>query len=670
MLSAALGLAVLGLQPREVVETRCLDTWVDKNHPEANYGHDFALAVGPGAGTLVRFPLVGLAVPPNTRVVDARVEMVLIDKSRPAHVTVAEMGQDWGEGGGVGREEKVGTPGWATWKAARRGSTGWTLGIDAPHPSLDGVQAKFEGDRLQITGLASLVKEWIENPFRNHGLLLTSAENAVFGSSESPSVPRLILTVEPVTEPAPDLAILSVKPSTQGWSVSVGNLGAVASTISKVEWSGGAVDLAGVEPGQRTTVEVPFKGATGIRVVSRQDADFSNNYVEVAPDDRVAKLGESPSELVAWQRTAREMNAWMLPRSRSFAFPDGSPVRVRVEPGASGLPAETERVRALLASVTGLESEVLNASVPRRGQGWALDTRDDFYWVNGLPLPPEGVTLTNAFALPDPRLLGSADLYLLANPGALPPGPPALLLRVKDAAGDAVPEPQLEVVGSDGKPMATVKGNANGSVPLPSGKGLLPDPAHPWLTYRISKGGESLGVTLSVWEMWREASRTGKGVATIELRLPLPSAGIDRTNDLAFKRIVSDEAKRKPGALDAVVDEDAETALPMDSDAGQGWVEIDLSRDQPVAEVQLVFRGSVPDAYSISTTETGTEDQVTWVKEEMGRAQAAKWGTTAGDVTTVKVRARVRRARTVRLSLGLHQKASLVGIRVFGVAGS
>lgn len=675
MLSAALGLALLASQPREVVETRCLDTWVDRNHPDANYGHDFALAVGPGAGALVRFPLVDQAVPARSKVVDARLELTLVDKSKPSSVNVAVMSQDWGEGGGLGRDDAPGqTPpkGWATWKAARRGSTGWNLGIDSPHPTAKGVEARIEGDKLVVTGLGPLVREWIENPIENHGLLLTCPENAVLGSSEGPAGPRLVVVTEPDPTPAPDLAILSVTAAEGGWAVTVANLGDAPSSMAKVEFAGaqsGAVDLSGIEPGQRSVVNLPTRGAVRVRVATRSDADYSNNTVEVSPEDRVAKLGGTPAELVAWQTTAREMNTWCLPRSRSSAFPDGSSVRVRVEPGADApLPNESERVRALLAAVTGFNPSVLNPSVTRAGRGWALDTRDDTFWVNGLPLPPEGVTSNNAVQLPDPRLLGSADLYALANPTTVS-GPPALLLRVKDAAGDPVAEPELHVMTPDGKELGTAKGNASGSVPLPGSKGLMPDLTHPWLEFRLSKGGEVASTTLSVWDMWREASRTGKGVATIELRLPLPSVAIDRAHDLAFKRIVADQAKRKPGALDAVVDEDNDTALALDSDAGQGWVEIDLSRDQPVAEVQLVFRGDVPEVWTVSTTETGTEEQVSWVREEFGHAQAAKWGSKSGDLTTVKVRARVRRARTVRFGLGLHQKASLVGIRVFGPAG-
>jgi hypothetical protein len=677
MLSAALGLALLAPASGEVVETRCLDTWVDKNHPDANYGHDFALAVGPGAGTLVRFPVVDLALPPRSRIVDARLEFKLMDKTGASNVTVAEMTQDWGEGGGLGRDDAPGKPapkGWATWKASLRGSTGWSIAIDSPRPSINGVQAKVEGDKLVVSGLGAMVKAWQEDPSRNHGLLLTSPENAVFGSSESPNRPRLVITTEAEPGDKPDLALAAVLPTEKGWNVTVANLGTAPSAMAKLEWTGaesGSLDVTSLEPGQRTALPVPGKGPVSIRIAAREDGDFSNNFQTVSSDDRVAKLGDSLTEMVAWQKVAHEMNAWCLPRSRSFGFQDGSSVRVRVEPGTPGLPETTERTRTLLSTVIGLNPALTNPSVLRRGLGWSTDTRDDTFWINGLPLPPEDVTVANAYPLPDPRLLGSADLYLLANPGpTLPPGPPALLLRVKDAAGDAVAEPQLKVIGSDGKELGTVMGNANGSVGLQGGKGLLPDPAHPWLEYRLTKGGETASVWVSMWDMWREVTRTGKGVATIELRLPLPASPIDRSSDLAYKRIVGDEAKRKPGVLDAVVDNDDESSLSLDSDAGQGWVEIDLSRDQPIAEVQLVFRGAVPDNWKISTSETGADDQVVWVKEEFGVAQAAKWGTKTGNLTTVKVRARVRRARSVRFSLSLHQRADLVGVKVYGVGGS
>ncbi|MES1227923.1 MAG: hypothetical protein ABUL72_04575, partial [Armatimonadota bacterium] len=163
--------------------------------------------------------------------------------------------------------------------------------------------------------------------------------------------------------------------------------------------------------------------------------------------------------------------------------------------------------------------------------------------------------------------------------------------------------------------------------------------------------------------------RTGKNLATIEVRVPLPSNFVDRSTDFAYKRILRDQGNRKPGVLDALVDEDKETSMSFDSDQGQGWVEIDLGRDKPISEVQLVFKGDVPDHYKLSTTETGNEEQLVWLKEDFGQSQASKWGAKEGDLTTVKVRARLRRARSIRFALGPHQKATLVAIRAYGITG-
>ena len=693
MLSLACGLLMSmaarpAFQISQLTETRCQDTWLDRVHSDINYGRDTALSVGPDSASLIRFPLIDQLVPSGYKVTDAKIVLRILDKSTPRNLVVSDPKQDWGEGGALGIEtDAAGKPlpaqnGWATYKAARRGQGGWILPIEGTKEALAGVSSTVNADVLTVGGLGPTVQTWVEDPTKNHGLLLTSTENMIFGSSETPVGPQLVVTCEATMRPGgPDVAVVLAEPTASGWDVKVENLGTRASGPMTVEWTSngqnGNVTASNLESGQASTLAAAAPHAkVAFRAVAAADVDLTNNFVIADAGAVGVKLGGNSREQIQWQQTIRAMNEWILPRSRSHGFPDGSQVRLRVIVGGQpGLPEVSDRPRAVLQGLLSLPESFVDRSIPRKGLGWATDSRDDSSWVSGLPLPAQDVTPTspNAALITDPRLLGSADVFLLSKLATLaqgwPDGPQVVMFRVKDSAGDPISDAEFLAVTPSGKVLNTRKSNASGVVIVAGGKGLLPDASNPWVDIKVTKAGETAAERISIWDMWREDTRIGKGVATLELRVPLPSAGVDRASDLAFKRILRDEAGRKPGALDALVDDDKETSLAMDSDQGKGWVEIDLGRDKPIAEVQLVFSGEVPEKWKLSTSETGNEDQVAWVTEEFGQEQAAKWADKASGLTTVKVRARVRLARRIRLALGRHQKATLVAIRAYSITG-
>ena len=328
-------------QATQFTETRCLDTWLDRSHPETNYGRDSALVLGTDADAVVRFPLIDQTVSGGFKVTDAKVVFHIIDKSVPKRLVVSELRQDWGEGGSNGNESDVSgkavpaSNGWATYHSARKGMENWTRPLGGIEDPIQGVTTTVDGNVLTVTGLGPLVQSWIDDPTRNHGLLLSSPDNLILASSETQFGPQLLVSGERTAPPGgPDLAIVSAEPSAGGWEIKVENFGTRPSGAVTVEWSAGSqtgtVAANNLEPGQGSSVNATTpKGAVSFRASCTGDIDTSNNFLFTDSNAVAVKLGADSREQAQWQRTIREMNEWVLPRSRSHAFLDGSAVRLR-----------------------------------------------------------------------------------------------------------------------------------------------------------------------------------------------------------------------------------------------------------------------------------------------------------------------------------------------------
>ncbi|MES1227072.1 MAG: hypothetical protein ABUL72_00285, partial [Armatimonadota bacterium] len=182
----ACGLLLLKTEREPVLMSmQCQDTWLDRTHSDQNFGRDTSLSVGPDAATLIRFPLVDQTWGSNLKVNGASLTLRVLDKSTPRNLVVSDPGEAWGEGGALGIEtDKDGKPvpasnGWATYRAARKGAAQWLTDIGASQEPIKGVTVVVNGDSLTINGLGPLVQSWINDPTKNHGLLLTSSEPLV-----------------------------------------------------------------------------------------------------------------------------------------------------------------------------------------------------------------------------------------------------------------------------------------------------------------------------------------------------------------------------------------------------------------------------------------------------------------------------------------------------------
>ncbi len=158
------------------------DTYLDQFAPDANYGsldrleiryYDDGSGLSEHMQTLIRFDLSSI---PTDAVVSSAT--LTVHNTRAAAngpgdvVTLGKVTQAWNES----RTWNQGIPAWTATGVTLPDVTGYSLNPSTPEPYV-------------ITGLASLVQEWVSNPSSNYGLILVTSSNLNFrlASSEYPS---------------------------------------------------------------------------------------------------------------------------------------------------------------------------------------------------------------------------------------------------------------------------------------------------------------------------------------------------------------------------------------------------------------------------------------------------------------------------------------------------
>jgi hypothetical protein len=242
--------------------------------------------------------------------------------------------------------------------------------------------------------------------------------------------------------------------------------------------------------------------------------------------------------------------------------------------------------------------------------------------------------------------LGNTDLlFFQSSGGSIPSGDPVFAVKTNDkgiailnSRGSGGPFGNLTPAGDNG--VFLVQAKLNGV--LETG----------WL---------------SAWQLGEE---TARHAITVSLYLNLPGAPIDRSQDLALDRIISDSAQSLPAKLAPLIDDDESTAAQL-PDAAGSWVEIDLGRDRFVGEVDLVTDGKAfPQRFDIVLYGTGQRPaeaslfarELNWDWSSVVRRDASK-GAGAFSVAYRGYPERVRYVRIINKSGGA---ASLNEIRVFG----
>jgi hypothetical protein len=136
------------------------------------------------------------------------------------------------------------------------------------------------------------------------------------------------------------------------------------------------------------------------------------------------------------------------------------------------------------------------------------------------------------------------------------------------------------------------------------------------LVLTFSKGINRHQVTLTWADLVEEGLRGPAAAASVELRIPSLDAEIDREVNLAEGKTVEDSLGRFPAQLSGLIDGNTATSVVMPGAEG-GWIEIDLGRERPVAEIEIQHEDGIWRAFNIAyygTSQTPAAAQ-NWIQE-------------------------------------------------------
>ncbi len=261
--------------------------------------------------------------------------------------------------------------------------------------------------------------------------------------------------------------------------------------------------------------------------------------------------------------------------------------------------------------------------------------------------------------------------------------PKTVIIRAVDYNGGELKDTELSFFQSvngmvpDAPPVFTAT-TATGGTVLISSRDAAGGQANPYgplsdlrTTFLVKASGN--GCTewawLPAWELFDSASRGNKAAAVFELYFNLPSAPIDMDSNLAKNRIVTDSGNKLPAQLVPLVDGDLQTEVTLGSKAGD-WVEIDLGRDRPIAEVRISFKGSDSwKRFDLITYATGQRvtDAFIWSREmDLDWSLANRSADEGNGVRSIAYRGAAQRFRFLRIINGVEGTAGKIAeVKVF-----
>ncbi len=324
--------------------------------------------------------------------------------------------------------------------------------------------------------------------------------------------------------------------------------------------------------------------------------------------------------------------------------------------------------------------------------GWG-DTENDGALASQINLPYQAVFNPIFEGIrPETTDLLSASLVALINrslggtykPETLTNLPKTILVRALDYNGFELKNAQLSFYQSvdrtipDSPPaftLATTATSATVLLPTKDAPGGQANPFGPLTNLRAAflvKAVANESTTwawLPAWELFDAASRGNVSASVFDLYFNAPSVPIDLEANLAKNRILTDSSNKLPAQLAALVDQDLTTTSALGNKVGD-WVEIDLGRDRPIAEVSLAFKGTnFWKRFDLVTYSTGqrVDDGVVWSRElDLDWSLANRASDEGNGLRSVAYRGSAMRFRYLRLVNKLDNAgAELAEIKVF-----
>ncbi len=487
-------------------------------------------------------------------------------------------------------------------------------------------------------------------------------------------------------------------------------------------------------PGEETTVNFGKAYRTnatdhrvqllGLRIFPEAaETNSGNDCVEIYEDAIPVFLDGAKPDADSVQASFRRFNEVYLAESKFSFAPEGALERVRFVPDQAsaeivvdvrGVQSETDMLRRLTSGLTGLamvdanqtfkvEGRDIPAADPFSGLTGVGDTRNESLIPTGIPMPsmPVGSPLIDNLPIEPTSLLSATEVAAINlalgkkgndRIGILWGMPGTILLRATDMTGKALDGAELAFYQVDGTnvpdvPIKTVLTQQGGTVILETQEvaggtngGLFPlkknlfgnlkaDGSNGTILVQAQINGEKEWGTVKAWQLADFFQRGNKASAILDVRFNTPSGPIDRSANLAKGKLVTDSAKSLPAQTATLADDDLGTEMALGEKAGD-WVEIDLGRDRPIGEVQVILQdGSMPNRFDILAYATGQNPPQfdSWVKDLNSHWTRLNQGRKEGSATNIPYRGPMTRSRFIRIVNRSGGVAKIAEVRVFAL---
>ncbi len=296
--------------------------------------------------------------------------------------------------------------------------------------------------------------------------------------------------------------------------------------------------------------------------------------------------------------------------------------------------------------------------------------------LESTPMPETDLLSMTAVAILNRRLDGLA----LQSEAALSPLPITMLIRPTDLAGRSLGGTEFAFFAPEGgkytldQPLFTVLTSETGTAFLPKDvlQRLVAEikdrPERGALLVRCVSRGQTEWAWLKLWRLMDAYARGNTAAAVIDLPFNVPTEPLEPSQNLAENKIVTDSGGGLPAQLIGLIDGKLGASVALSGEEG-AWVEVDLGRDRPVAEVRLAMEpGAFWNRFDILFYATGQQpiEALKWARELDGAwTLANRAGPAEGSLRWLTYRGAAARVRFIRIvNREKREGASLAEIRV------
>lgn len=253
----------------------------------------------------------------------------------------------------------------------------------------------------------------------------------------------------------------------------------------------------------------------------------------------------------------------------------------------------------------------------------------------------------------------------------------SLVLKLSDGTGNKLPSGiQLDFYQVAGgrladKPFHSSTTAAKSELVLIPGRGTTDRNPFGDLDAQISDGlifmratyaGTTDTIWIKAWQLIDGRARGQDSAMILPLALNLPTGRVQTDANLAENKVVTSSGNDVPATLLPLVDGKLDTSVSFD-EGKCSWIEVDIGRDRPIGEVQIVVDGGIWSELQIRTYATGqrSSEARLWA---MDKNTAWTLKNRSDDGATLTYHAAATRSRYVRIFSPANARVHIKEIRI------